>query len=358
MSPLVEVADLVKNYPLKTGLFATLTGGTRVAHAVSGVSLDIEAGEIVGVVGESGSGKTTLGKVLTRLEEATDGDVRFDGRPLADFHGADRRAFHRSVQMIFQDPYDTLNPRLTIFGNVELPLRYLGIGAGAADRRRKVMEALELVELNPADQFATRYPHQLSGGQRQRVAIARALIVEPRFLVADEPVSMLDVSIRAGVLNLLKRLNTQLGVAVMLITHDLTTAYYLSHRIAVMYLGKIVELGSAQSLIGDPVHPYTRLLLASAPDLLGNAGTRAPLSGETANAIAPPKGCRFAPRCPLALDLCRTTEPALLPVDSDREAACHRAPELLHRESVPSPSEQQQHAVPGIEPANREGPHP
>lgn len=336
MSSLVEVRDLVKNYPLKTGLLATLTGGARVAYAVSGVDLNIGAGEIVGVVGESGSGKTTLGKVLMRLEEATGGDVRFDGRPLASFRGADRQTFHRNVQMIFQDPYDALNPRLTILGNVELPLRYLGIGASAAERRGKVLEALELVELNPAEAFATRYPHQLSGGQRQRVAIARALIVEPRFLVADEPVSMLDVSIRAGVLNLLKRLNSKLGVAMMLITHDLTTAYYLSHRIAVMYLGKIVELGNAQSLIAEPVHPYTRLLLASAPDLLNDTSDRPPLTGKAADSTVPPAGCRFAPRCPLALDICRSTEPALLAVttNAERLAACHRAPEL----AAPNPS--------------------
>ncbi|HEY0920893.1 ATP-binding cassette domain-containing protein, partial [Devosia sp.] len=236
MAPLVEVRNLVKDYPLKTGLLATIMGGTKSAHAVSDVSLDINPGEIVGVVGESGSGKTTLGKVLVRIERATGGNVLFDGKPFTTLRGAARREFHRSVQMIFQDPYDTLNPRLTIFGNVELPLRYLRLGADAAERRERVMRALELVELTPADKFAGRYPHQLSGGQRQRVAIARALIVGPRFLVADEPVSMLDVSIRAGVLNLLKRLNSELGIAMLLITHDLTTAYYLSHRIAVMYL--------------------------------------------------------------------------------------------------------------------------
>jgi peptide/nickel transport system ATP-binding protein len=242
--------------------------------------------------------------------------------------------------MIFQDPYDTLNPRLTIFGNVELPLRYLGLGGSAAGRRERVMQALELVELNPPDKFANRYPHQLSGGQRQRVAIARALIVEPRFLVADEPVSMLDVSIRAGVLNLLKRLNSELGIAMMLITHDLTTAYYLSHRIAVMYLGKIVELGSGAALIGHPVHPYSRLLLESAPDLMRDTTQREPLSGETANAIAPPTGCRFAPRCPLVLDVCRRTDPPLLPAGSDRETACHRAAELLPASGPTSLSEQ------------------
>ncbi len=328
MPSLVEVRNLVKDYPLKTGLIASLTGGARVAHAVSDISLDIAPGEIVGVVGESGSGKTTLGKVLVRLEQATGGEVLFGGRPLEGLRGTARRQFHRDVQMIFQDPYDTLNPRLTIFGNVELPLRYLGIGKTAAERRKRVMEALELVELNPPDQFANRYPHQLSGGQRQRVAIARALIVNPRFLVADEPVSMLDVSIRAGVLNLLKRLNAELGIAMMLITHDLTTAYYLSHRIAVMYLGKVVELGAGPALIGHPVHPYTRLLLESAPDLMRENIDRPPLAAETANAITPPAGCRFAPRCPYVLSVCREVDPALQPADSGRQVACHRAAEL------------------------------
>ena len=341
MSSLVEVRNLVKDYPLKTGLIATLTGGVRVAHAVSDIDLDIAPGEIVGVVGESGSGKTTLGKVLVRLEQATGGQVRFDGRPLGGLRGQARKQFHRDVQMIFQDPYDTLNPRLTIFGNVELPLRYLGIGTSGADRRRRVMEALELVELNPPEQFANRYPHQLSGGQRQRVAIARALIVNPRFLVADEPVSMLDVSIRAGVLNLLKRLNSQLGIAMMLITHDLTTAYYLSHRIAVMYLGKVVELGAGPALIGHPVHPYTRLLLESAPDLMREVVDRPPLSAETANAIAPPAGCRFAPRCPYVIDVCRQVDPALQPADSGRQVACHRAADLTPAAPWPQSSEQQ-----------------
>ncbi len=346
MAPLVEVRNLVKDYPLKTGLVATMLGGTRFAHAVSDISLDINPGEIVGVVGESGSGKTTLGKVLVRLERATGGKVLFDGKPLTTLHGSARRDFHRSVQMIFQDPYDTLNPRLTIFGNVELPLRYLRLGTGAAERRDRVMRALELVELNPVDTFARRYPHQLSGGQRQRVAIARALIVEPRFLVADEPVSMLDVSIRAGVLNLLKRLNSELGIAMMLITHDLTTAYYLSHRIAVMYLGKVVEIGPGAALIGHPVHPYTRLLLESAPDLMRGAADRPPLGGETANAITPPAGCRFAPRCPLVLDACRRVDPPLLPADSGREVACRRAAELLSGHADIDVPEQEQEQEP------------
>ncbi|MGV3651445.1 MAG: oligopeptide/dipeptide ABC transporter ATP-binding protein [Devosia sp.] len=327
MQPLVDVSHLIKDYPLKSGLIAALTGRSRVAHAVSDISLAIKPGEIVGVVGESGSGKTTLGKVLVRLEQATDGQVSFAGRPLGPLRGEARRDFHRSVQMIFQDPYDTLNPRLTIFGNVELPLKYLRLAPNAASRHKKVMEALERVELHPAHAFAARYPHQLSGGQRQRVAIARALIVEPKFLVADEPVSMLDVSIRAGVLNLLKRLNAELGIAMMLITHDLTTAYYLSHRIAVMYLGKLVEVGDARTLITQPRHPYTQLLLESAPDLMRQVHDRLPLSAEVANATAPPRGCRFAPRCRLAVDLCRSSEPPLAPLEPDRDIACFRAAE-------------------------------
>lgn len=329
MPPLLDIRNLSKDYPLKAGLIASLTGRALVAHAVSDVSLQIERGEIVGVVGESGSGKTTLGKVLVRLERPTAGTVTFDGKPYENVRRNDKRDFHRSVQMIFQDPYDTLNPRQTILANVVQSLRYLKICDSAAERRERAMRALELVELLPSEAFALRYPHQLSGGQRQRVAIARALIVEPRFLVADEPVSMLDVSIRAGVLNLLKRLNTELGIAMMLITHDLTTAYYLSHRIAVMYLGKIVELNAAKNLITAPRHPYSQLLLASAPDLIRPKTDRQPLSGEAANATAPPKGCRFSLRCPHVRDVCRQIEPPLAEVRAGGLVACHRAEELV-----------------------------
>lgn len=265
MSSLVEVRNLVKDYPLKTGLIATLTGGVRVAHAVSDIDLDIAPGEIVGVVGESGSGKTTLGKVLVRLEQATGGQVRFDGRPLGGLRGQARKQFHRDVQMIFQDPYDTLNPRLTIFGNVELPLRYLGIGTSGADRRRRVMEALELVELNPPEQFANRYPHQLSGGQRQRVVIARALASDPQVLVADEPVSMLDVSLRAGVLALLQELRRETGVSLLYITHDLLSARVIADQIMVLHHGTVVERGETVRVLRFPEADYTTRLLAAVP---------------------------------------------------------------------------------------------
>jgi len=329
MTALVEIHRLFKDYPLKTGLLSGLINKSAAAHAISGVDLQIGAGEIVGIVGESGSGKTTLGKILVQLEPATSGEIIIGGKAIGGHIGNQaRRDFRRGVQMIFQDPYDTLNPRQSIIDSVTQALRFLHIGENASERRALGLQAMELVELNPAAEFAARLPHQLSGGQRQRVAIARALIVQPKFLVADEPVSMLDVSIRAGILNLLKRLNAEFGIAMMLITHDLTTAYYLSKRIAVMYLGRIVEIAPTERLLRAPRHPYTQLLLASAPDLHRPHAERPAIPERAADATKRSIGCPFAPRCPFSTDACRATQPDLVPVDDGHSAACIRLSEL------------------------------
>lgn len=320
----LEVNDLAKQYPVKTGLLKQLTGQVPVVDAVSGVSFELEKGEVVGLVGESGCGKSTLGRLLVRLENPTSGSIRIGEQEVGPaIRGSDIREFRRKVQMIFQDPYDSLNPQKTILDAVMQPLRYLGIGKGEKDRRAMAIAALERVELRPAERYADRLPHLLSGGQRQRVAIARALVVSPTFVVADEPVSMLDVSVRASILNLLRTLNEETGIPLLLITHDLATAGFLCDRIMVMYLGKIVEEGPADELIESPQHPYSQLLLSSVPSLLEEQRDRIEAIGEAPSAIDPPSGCRFHPRCPFATQRCREEEPPLIQIGSGRTAACH-----------------------------------
>lgn len=319
----VEIKDLTKMYTLKAGLLKQLSGKADRVSAVSHLSLTVKQGEIVGLVGESGCGKTTLGKMIVRLEMPTSGSISLDGENIDDLKGKKLQEFRRKVQMIFQDPYDSLDPKMTIREIIAEPLRYLHLAKDEEEITQKVSKMLELVELSPADMYINRYPHRLSGGQRQRVAIARALIVEPEFLVADEPVSMLDVSIRAGVLNLLQKLNRERGIGVLLITHDLATARFLCHRIVVMYLGMIVEISDPQQLVDSPMHPYSKLLISSAPDLFAKTDDRVELSGrQITNAVAPPKGCRFAPRCPYASEICRRDIPKLTEESPGHFVAC------------------------------------
>lgn len=324
----MRLEDLSKQYTLKAGFFKQLSGKANHVSAVDKVSFEMEEGEIVGLVGESGCGKTTLGKMLLKIEDITDGKAYIDGIDISTVKGRKNiLEFRKKVQMIFQDPYDSLDPKLTIHEIVAEPLRSLGICKRGPELTRRIQETLQLVELTPVDLYMDRYPHQLSGGQRQRVAIARALVMDPRFIIADEPVSMLDVSLRAGVLNLLQKLNRERGIGVLLITHDLATARFLCDRIVVMYLGRFVEITDPTSLVEDAVHPYTQLLISSAPDLFADTSQRIKVEGEAASATAPPTGCRFSPRCPYAKDICKQKAPDLIQYSPGHYVACHKTSE-------------------------------
>jgi peptide/nickel transport system ATP-binding protein len=278
--------------------------------AVDDVSFTVDRGELVALVGESGSGKTTTAQTLLRLIHRSSGSVRFKGQDIEDLSGRDLRRLRRQMQIIYQDPYESLDPRFRVRRCVEEPLLVHGLGGSTQERRKLVEEALVRVDLTPPDLFMDRFPHELSGGQRQRVAIAAALALGPDLLVADEPVSMLDVSVRAGVLELLDRLRTD-GLGILMITHDLSTAAHYADRIAVMYLGRIVEVGPADRVIHDPRHPYTRALLSVVPRPSRAGLPRDILVGEMPNATSIPSGCRFHPRCPIAVEACAAEDPSL-----------------------------------------------
>ena len=304
--PLFEVDALTRHYPVPRSWWAALRRRTptRVVHAVDEVSFEVRRGEILGLAGESGSGKTTTGETLVRLQEPTDGRLSFEGEGVEHLRGARLKAFRRRAQMVFQDPYETLNPRITIEDIVGEPLVIHRVASGEA-RREKVLASLERSGLRPPESYLTRFPHELSGGQRQRVAIARAIVLEPAFLVADEPVSMLDVSIRAGVLNLLRRFRDEDGISIVYVSHDLPTIRYVADRTAIMYLGQVVEIGPTESVVGSRLHPYTQLLLAASPEP-DPAVFKPPLEarGEIPSAIDVPNGCRFHTRCPVATPSC------------------------------------------------------
>jgi len=326
---LLEVADLACHYAVPGGLLRSRPGG--VVRAVDGVSFSLARGETFGLVGESGCGKSTLARLVLRLIEPTGGVVRFEGRDITALDGEQLRRLRRHMQIIFQDPFASLNPRMTVGEIVEEPLLVHGIGDAAA-RRQRVEQLLGLVGLAP--HHAARRPQAFSGGQRQRIGIARALAVEPALIVCDEPVSALDVSIQAQVLNLLKDLQARLGLAYLFIAHDLAVIRQVADRVAVMYLGRILEVAPVERLFADPRHPYTRMLLASVPDPDPRSRARpvAPAHslGELPSPLSLPTGCRFHPRCPAATDRCRREEPALLPRagDSGHLSACLRTEEL------------------------------
>jgi oligopeptide transport system ATP-binding protein len=320
---LLEVHNLVKHFPVGGGMF---TGPSAVVRAVDDVSFSIARGETVGLVGESGCGKTTTGRCILQLERPTSGRILFEGVDLTTLDDAALRAVRRKVQVIFQDPYSSLNPRMTIGQILAEPLKVHGIVPDKAKRAARVRELLEQVGLLP--QHSRRYPHQLSGGQRQRVGIARALAMEPSLIVCDEPVSALDVSIQAQIINLLEDLQQRLGLTYLFIAHDLSVVRHISDRVVVMYLGKIVEVADRQALYEDPLHPYTRALLSAVPipdPALEARREHTVLGGEVPSPLKPPPGCVFNPRCPRAEARCSAEAPALREVKPGHRGACHFA---------------------------------
>ncbi len=304
--PLVSARAVVKHFPIRQGVLQRVTGHV---HAVDGVDLDVLPGQTVGLVGESGCGKSTLGRTLIRLVEPTSGSIKFEGRDLVGLRGRSLKAARRDMQIVFQDPVGSLDPRMTVRDIIGEGLAAHGLARGAG-RDARVREMLELVGLRP--EAASRYPHEFSGGQRQRIGIARALVVNPKLVVADEPVSALDVSIQSQVLNLLVELKRNLHLTYVFIAHNLAVVGYISDRIAVMYLGKIVEIADASELYRSPLHPYTVALLSAIPQPLpGQHRQRIVLHGEVPSPINPPSGCRFRTRCPLAQGICAEKEPPL-----------------------------------------------
>lgn len=326
---LVEVRDLKVHFPIRRGLLRRQVGAVR---AVDNVSFDVYEGETLGLVGESGCGKSTTGLALLKLQAPTAGNVRFRGQEVTTLPESQMRALRRHMMMVFQDPYSSLNPRMTVGSIIGEPLSVHQIGT-SAEREARVQELLRLVGLNPA--FINRYPHEFSGGQRQRIGLARALATSPAFIVADEPISALDVSIQAQVVNLMSDLKAQLGLTYLMISHDLSMVRYISDRVAVMYLGQIVELGSRDAVFDQPLHPYTRALMSAVPvpnPKLERQRRRIILEGDVPSPARPPAGCRFNPRCAFARDICRQEEPALrvLGVNNgvEHRVACHLAEEL------------------------------
>jgi len=329
-APLLEVTDLHKHYPVRGGIF----GRTQaMVHAVAGVSLQVMPGQTLGLVGESGCGKSTLGRTLMRLEEPTHGSVRFDGQDLAHARGAELFRLRREIQMVFQDPYSSINPRMTVGEIVREPLLVHRIG-NKAEQMERVRSLLETVGL--AGDMSARYPNEFSGGQRQRIGVARALALDPRLVIADEPVSALDVSVQSQVLNLMVRLQKERGLSYVFISHDLSVVQHVSDVVAIMYLGRIVETGPVDRIFDHPAHPYTRALMQAIPSVdPRQRRERLPLQGETPSPTEAPPGCAFSSRCPHVTDACRQTPPELAAVEASdsgpgrsHQVACFRVDQI------------------------------
>ena len=321
-TPLLEVRDLKMHFPITRGIiFQRQVGAIK---AVDGLDFTMTKGETLGLVGESGCGKSTTGRAILQLYRPTGGNVVFEGTDLTDTKGEDLRKMRRRMQMIFQDPYASLNPRMTVGSIIGEPLEVHGIGSTRKERQERVQELLKTVGLNPY--FVNRYPHEFSGGQRQRIGVARALAVNPAFIVCDEPISALDVSIQAQIINLLEDLQDELGLTYLFIAHDLSVVRHISDRIAVMYLGKIVELADRDELYENPMHPYTQALLSAVPipdPVIENQRKRMILEGDVPSPANPPKGCNFSTRCPRVMDVCRQQDPPFKEYKPGHFAACY-----------------------------------
>jgi len=321
---IIDVENLVKWFPVRTGFLSSITSRTEsFVRAVDNITFTIRKGEIFGLAGESGSGKTTTGRLLLRLIEPTSGKIRFEGKDITKLAESELKSLRRKMQIVFQDPYESLNPRMSIRDILAEPLQVQGLG-NESEITEKVYKALESIELVPPDEFVFRYPHELSGGQRQRVATGRAFVLDPTFIVADEPVSMLDVSIRAEILNLMITLVEKTSASFLYITHDLALARHMCDRIAIMYLGKIMERGATEKVVYEPLHPYTRALISAVPE--PDPTTKrsdAVIKGEIPSPINPPSGCRFHTRCPIAEGVCKQKEPPLDDYGNEHLAACH-----------------------------------
>jgi peptide/nickel transport system ATP-binding protein/oligopeptide transport system ATP-binding protein len=321
MTNLIEVRDLVKHFPIKRGvIFQRQIGAVK---AVDGITFDVKQGETLGIVGETGCGKSTTARLICRLMDPTSGTITFDGRDVGAQKGDDLKALHRDMQMVFQDPYSSLNPRKSVGSIISDPFVIHGLYSDHGERKRRVQNLMDRVGLNP--EHYNRYPHEFSGGQRQRIGVARAIALEPKLLIADEPVSALDVSIQAQVLNLLRELQRDMGLTLVFIAHDLSVVRHMCDRVAVMYLGKIVEMAESDVLYTTPRHPYTGALLSAVPvpDPSGGTKQRQLLTGDVPSPANPPRACRFHTRCPKAQPKCSEDEPLLDPKPGGSIAACH-----------------------------------